>query len=363
MDSNNAINTNLIKIDYNELIDPNSNLIDNITQAFGINGLGLICIKNIPNYSEIRKDILKKGFEMANLDQDYLQTLEKPETNYSLGYQKGKSFFGGKWEALTGAFYARVLNEQIDHSDPEMKKKYTNIWPSEEKLQGFKNSFLKMGKLLTHCQESLLLHLEKYVKSCYPKYEEGSIYNKLKARNDAISRLIMYHPAKTYDETKYGAESKDNWCGWHRDFGIVTGLAHPIYFKDNEEVVEGIGSGLIVKDRKNQLHNITFGEDEILIQSGDCSFIMTGGTVIATPHCVKITEDMPKDVYRITFVNFYDPCFEEVIDLPKGIEKEMIKEKDPLGLKYMLTKFNEPCTYGELIKNAFNNYYSANKKE
>jgi isopenicillin N synthase-like dioxygenase len=350
--------TNLIKVDYSEIINPNSNLSKQISEAFGLEGLGLIAIKNIPGYPEIRKRILTQGFKMAHFSQDDLKSLEKPETNYSLGWQKGNTYINGQWEALTGSFHARVLNETITHSNDELKNKYLNTWPSEEQLSGFKKVFSEMGLLLTNCVENLLYHLDRYTKECNSDYEEFNLYNKLRTRNDVLSRLIIYYPANTYDEEKYGKESKDNWCAWHRDFGVLTGLAHPVYFKESGEIVEGIGSGLIVKDRKKELHNITYGEDEIVIQSGDISFIMTGGCVISTPHCVKITEDMPKDVYRITFVNFYDPCFEEMIDLPNGIDREELSEKDPLGMKYMVTKFNGPVTYQEFVGEAFNNYYA-----
>jgi isopenicillin N synthase-like dioxygenase len=355
-------NDRLIRIDYNDLVNLDGDISEKVAQAFGIDGLGLIAVKNVPGYVETRRKILEQGFKMANIDIDTLKQLELSKTNYSLGWQKGNTYFNGKWEALTGAFYARVLREVIDHSDPEMQKKYTNVWPSEELLPSFKHDFLEMGRMLTHCQQNLLYHLDKYTKTCYPQYKEFSLYNKMKSRNDTISRLIMYYPAKTYDEEKYGQESKDNWCGWHRDFGVLTGLTHAIYYKENGEVVSGLKSGLTVKDRKHQLHDLTFNEDEILIQSGDVSFIMTGGSVISTPHCVKITDDIPKDVFRITLINFFDPCYEEMIDIPEGIEKEKIYEKDPLGMKYMITKFNEPCTYQSFITNAFNTYYSGGKK-
>jgi isopenicillin N synthase-like dioxygenase len=354
----NSMNNKLIKIDYKLLVDLGSNLTEKIGQAFGKDGLGLIAITNVPGYPEVRKNILKQGFKMANLEQDRLNQLEKPETRYSLGWQKGKSYFNGKWEAMTASFYARVLGEQIDHSDPDMREKYTNIWPEENELPEFRDNYLEMGRLLTHCTENLLFHLDKYTATNYPDiYPDSYLYNKLKAKNDVISRLIMYYPAKTYDEDKYGKESKDNWCGWHRDFGVLTGLAHPVYFKENGDTVPGLKSGLLVKDRNDQLHDIQFDENDIIIQSGDISFIMTGGSVISTPHCVKVTDDIPKDVYRITFVNFYEPNYEEVIDIPKGIDKEGIYEKDPLGMEFMLTKFKEPCTYQTFIANAFSNYY------
>jgi isopenicillin N synthase-like dioxygenase len=354
----NSTNDQLVRIDYNDLFNFNTDLSDKISQAFGIDGFGLIAVKNIPNYPEVRKKILNQGFTMANYDQDYLQTLERPDSIYSIGWQKGKTYFSGVWESMTGAFCARIGGDVMIHSDIDMQKRYMNVWPEEQRLPGFKEDILGIGELLTHCTENLLYHIDKYTQKSIPGYKEKNLYNRLKARNETIARLIMYYPAKTFNEQKYGKDSKDNWCTWHRDFGVLTALTHPIYYKEDGTTVSGLKSGLIIRDRKNMLHDVLFDEDEIVIQSGDTAFIETGGCIISTPHCVKITDDIPRDVFRVTLANFYDPCYEEVINLPEGINQDKIYERDPLGMEFMLTKFREPCTYETLVTNAYNTYHS-----
>jgi len=185
----------------------------------------------------------------------------------------------------------------------------------------------------------------------------------MKVKNDTISRLAMYFPGKHYDEEKYGKESKDNWAGWHRDFGVLTGLAHPMYFKENGEQVGGIKSALLIKDRQGTIHELEYDEDEIVIQSGDCAFIQTGGCIISTPHCVKIIEGIPDDVFRIQFVTFFEPAYETVVSLPQGVDQQKIFEKDPMGMKYMMTKWNGDTTYEKMIERAYNKYYGKDEKD
>lgn len=353
------LKTIIVKIDYSDLSEKND-ISQQISDAFGPSGLGLIVIKNIPKYVECREKILKAGFEMTKIDENYLKSLEKPETNFSLGYGKAKSYFGDQWESLTSYFYARPTRDSIIHSNQKTKETYTNIWPDEKYVGSeFKTNYTNIGKLITDCQLKLLKHLDKYTKQIYPEIEENFLCNTFSETNDVVSRLIMYLPANQYDSKKYGEDSRDNWCGWHRDFGLLTGLTHAMYYKKNGETVS-VKSGLIVKDRQKILHDITFEEDEIIIQAGDISFIVTGGSIISTPHCVKITNDIPDDVYRITFVNFFEPAYEQMIDIPRGFNKEKLYEKDPLGMSYMISKWEEPCTYEKFINNSFSNYYVKN---
>jgi hypothetical protein len=96
----------------------------------------------------------------------------------------------------------------------------------------------------------------------------------------------------------------------HRDFGLLTALTHPIYFDLKGNLVGNIKSGLLIENKKNEIIKVEFEEDEMIMQTGDIFFIISGGNIIETPHSVKITEGIPDDIYRIKFVNFFDPYFD-----------------------------------------------------
>jgi len=232
--------TKLVKIDYSDLINPKNQLNYEIDQAFGKQGLGLIAIKNIPNLNKARENILKKGFEFYHLDPEILEKLEKPEINYLVGFNKGRSYTENQFEYLTNAFYARTQNERPSFKhDKELEKKYENVWPDKEHIKDFKEYYLKMGSILHNILVLLLEHFDNYLKSFSidgknPQFKMRNHFNDFKNENDSVCRLITYFPIDSLDKRILNREDaekiKKNWCGWHRDFGILTALCHPQYF-------------------------------------------------------------------------------------------------------------------------------------
>ncbi len=350
--------TEVIKIDYNKL-DSSQNILDEIHNSFGRNSLGLIIIKNIPGYTEAREAFLQKGYLLSQENEEYLKTLEKPEADYNVGWSKGRCFVDGGFDYMQGSFYARLLNDHlIDESDPQMEKNYTNIWPY--KPIGFKESFLNLGKIMLDTQFKLLKQIDKYIESKKKEVNsEGSylsLYDCVKEKNDIIGRLLTYFPVDSFDHKQFKGES-DNWCGWHRDFGICTALCHPIYFDKKGIKREYIKSGLLVRDRNGVINDVNYGEDEIAIQSADVSFILSGGLIVSTPHAVKITEGIPKDVTRVTFVNFLEPSFSYKIRVPSGMDAKEVFAKDPFKMKDTVTNYKDNCTYKEFIMEVLGNSY------
>jgi isopenicillin N synthase-like dioxygenase len=360
-------NSKVIKIDYSKLIDPNSNLNDEIEQAFGRQGLGLIIIKNIPNFSETREKILRKGFELAQLNEEDLKKLEKPEAKYMVGWSKGKAYTENDFEYLTGAFYGRTQTDRPKYNDSEFEEIYKNVWPEEEKIKDFKNSYIEMGTLMLNVQINMLRHLDNYLKEVIPQYRKGLMHDSFSKDYDCISRLLNYYPASTLDKDlikSKGEKIKKNLCGWHRDFGILTGLTHPKYFNKNTgKEISGIKSGILVRDRNNEIHDVKFEENEMALQTGDASFILSGGNIIAAPHAVKDIEGMPEDAFRTTFINFFDPPFDYKLYLPENTTEKEIYEKDPFNLANMLTKFKQGCTYKEFIISAMENYHPTSEHD
>jgi len=372
--------TNLIKIDYSTLKDSKVNLFKEINQAFGKEGLGLIAIKNVPNLLSARENILRKGFEFYHLDQKILKKLEKPEINYLVGFNKARSYTENEYEYLTNAFYARTQNNKPSFKiDKNLELKYENVWPEENEIKDFKKNFIEMGNILHNIHLLMLKHFDDYLKSLIlNKNNENTntICFKIKnnfldfhKENDSVCRLISYFPIDSLDkEILKGKKEKEvekiqkNWCGWHRDFGLLTALIHPIYFSKKGEIVKNIKSGLIVQDRKNNFHDIIFEENEILLQTGDASFFISGGNIISTPLCVKITEGIRNDIYRATFVNFFDPPYDHELFLPEGIKIENMFDKDPFEMKDMYPQFKQGCFYKDFIESAARKYYPTENK-
>ncbi len=361
--------TYLVKIDYSVLNNQTSDLSEEIVKAFGKQGLGLIAIKNIPNLKQARQNILKKGFEFYHLDDRILKKLEKPEINYMVGFNRGRSYTENEFEYLTNAFYARTQNDRPSFKyDKALEEKYKNVWPDEKDIKDFKKFYFEMGNIMHNILVLLLKHVDEYMKKIIKKdkvnnnnYEIKNNFLDFAKKNDSVCRLITYFPIDSLDKDilkiKDAEKLKKNWCGWHRDFGLLTALCHPIYFNKKGEIIPNIKSGLKVQDRQNKFHDLKYEEDEVLVQSGDAAFFISGGNIISTPHSVKITEGIRNDIYRATFVNFFDPPYDYELFLPEGISIDEMFDKDPFQMKGMFPKFKQGCLYKDFIMSAAEKYY------
>ena len=156
--------SSVIKIDYDELINPCINLHEEIHNSFGREGLGFLVVKNIPNYVNARENVLGNGYKLSKLNDNYLKTLEKPETNYIVGWSKGKAFTENKYEYLSSSFYARTQSDHLPYkNDPEMEKISKNVWPEEYLIPSFKKSYVEMGTIMINTQINVLRHIDKYL--------------------------------------------------------------------------------------------------------------------------------------------------------------------------------------------------------
>ena len=82
----------IVKIDYKSLKDSNCNSKHLIQEAFGMNGNGLIIIKNIPGLLEARNRVLRNTFKLYNEPQDVLKSLSKPEVKDPIGWYEKKFY-------------------------------------------------------------------------------------------------------------------------------------------------------------------------------------------------------------------------------------------------------------------------------
>jgi len=60
----------VILLDYKELVKENSDYTESIGEAYGFDGLGILAVKNIPNLSKLRQDLLPLGHKFANLPEE-----------------------------------------------------------------------------------------------------------------------------------------------------------------------------------------------------------------------------------------------------------------------------------------------------
>jgi hypothetical protein len=106
-----------------------------IKAAYGYDGLGILAIRNVPRFAELRGACLPLAWKLGQLPEASLAKYEHAPSYYQFGWSRGKEKLEGKPDYSKGSFYANpVFDKPSD--DPELVSKYPafyfgNIWPSE----------------------------------------------------------------------------------------------------------------------------------------------------------------------------------------------------------------------------------------
>jgi isopenicillin N synthase-like dioxygenase len=170
---------------------------------------------------------------------------------------------------------------------------------------------------------------------------------------------------------------EDSWIGWHNDSGFLTALAGDIYV--NETTGEILGeapdkeAGLYVANRNrsgksssssassspSSIH-VSIPADCMGVQLGECVQIITGGALVATPHCVKGSK--VKNVGRAALACFIDckPTF--ALDMPKGSTREQVlgggvEEREGSKVPPLGDRWQNGQTFGDFLGTTFSKYY------
>jgi len=158
---------------------------------------------------------------------------------------------------------------------------------------------------------------------------------------------LHYFPLD-FDEER----SVDSWCGWHNDHSALTGLC-PGMFRDvstNTEIsCPDPMAGLYIKTRNNKMVRVKMTGDQIGYQIGECSQVLTGALLRATPHAIRaLRYPESKNVARDSFAVFMQPNFDFVLKPPVGISPSEVA----------VGQYNEEMNFGQFGKATIQFYYS-----
>jgi isopenicillin N synthase-like dioxygenase len=150
--------------------------------------------------------------------------------------------------------------------------------------------------------------------------------------------------------------------GWHNDSGFLTALAGDMYV--NHVTGEKVDcpdptAGLYVIGRTTcgDILKVDLPPDCVAVQVGECTQIVTGGAVQATPHCVRGSS--VSGIARISL-----PCFVDTIPgfrltMPAGCTREQVLAADctdkvpPLSARWE----SDDVTFGDFLRTTFAMYY------
>ncbi len=349
-----AFSTSPVQVDYNLVKDQRKELYDLIEEAYNDDGLGVMVINNIPTFKEKREALLPLAQKVASLKDSQKKELETPEWHYSVGWSHGKEKFEGKPDYFKGSYYANPLEEEWEsHKDESGNRvQQHNIWPTNS-VPELERCFKDLGSLIKHVALDVSHNLDLFIKAQEPAYETGKIHRMLAGSDKQLGRLLHYFPQK-------GKGSNADWCGWHNDHSLLTGLVSAMYLDSNgkeimPDQIETGRSGLFAMNRRQEICQIKIPRDSLAFQIGETAQIVSGGLLKATPHSV-MSSPLGEGISRNTFACFFSPKFDEPLIAPtEAMEGRVFKDnRDVPGLE---GRWEPGITFEGFEANTFKQYY------
>jgi len=347
--------TDLVVISFHDLIDHSINFESVLERAFGSGGLGVIAIKGIPNWENLINETVPLSHELVSLPEPVLRFLEHPESMYNSGWSYGKEKLGAKADTKKASFYFNPLS---DDPRPETRADHpwalpANRWPSKE-LPDLEQRCKKLGAVM----HSVIVALARRIDDLgYGSQIANEMENSLKVKG----RMLYYYPLTESDLSEASAKP-DGWIGWHNDSGFLTGLTPDLYFEhDSGQIIpnpEPETAGIWVAARCGRLVRVSIPRDCMAIQCGECLQIITGGRLVATPHCVRPPVKRT-GIARASMPVFVDSRPEFILNSPNGrdavFENTVQQWVPPLADRWI-----EGQTFSDFLGSTFRAYYDWN---
>lgn len=217
-------------------------------------------------------------------------------------------------------------------------------------------------------------HIDALAESRVEGYSKDLLYNAMRETEKAKGRLLYYFPLeeKANGGNAGAAKKEDNWIGWHNDSGFLTSLAGDLYVDDetgNPLPASEVDpeAGLYVADRSGESIHVSIPQDCMAVQIGECLQILTGGVVVATPHCVRGPRPGWKGpgsssarVARISHPCFIDSKPTFPLRMPEGCTRQDVTRAGsgegkvpPLEDRWV----EDGQTFGDFLQKSFEKYY------
>jgi isopenicillin N synthase-like dioxygenase len=377
--------SDLVIVDFHDISDASKDLTAELERAFGgrlssssdrsdvASPLGIIAIRNIPNFVEAKNALLPMAHALAHLKPEYHKALEDPTSLYNSGWSHGKEKLGDEPDFAKASYYFNPLTDVP--GTPEEREKYPasypcNKWPNEDELpqlKHFKQSAQNLGKIMHQTVVYVAKHIDAMVAKKVAGYRKNLLFDAMQHTEKAKGRLLYYYPI---DEDRT-ATKDDNWIAWHNDSGFLTSLAGVLFLDDETGQPLSLDqldpeAGLYVTNRSGESIHVKIPEDCMAVQIGECVQILTGGVVVATPHCVRGPRPRADcgtsgvKVSRISCPCFIDSKPSFPLTLPEGCTSDNAcqvgigRDKVPLLEERWV---ENGMSFGSFLQKSFEKYY------
>jgi isopenicillin N synthase-like dioxygenase len=310
--------------------------------------LGVIAIRNVPSFVETKQAFLPLAHTLAHLSPEYLETeLTDKQSMYNAGWSHGKEKLGDTPDFNKASFYFNPITDMPGTEEDRQRFPASypiNKWPEDGIVEGLETLGKKMGRIMCDTVALLAKHVDVYVKEhCACHEYDIEMGKEMETTEKVKGRLLYYYPLEQSKDNDPGDRvHEDSWIGWHNDSGFFTALAGDMYVNhDSGEIIPrqnvDPNAGLAIMDRNGNITKVEIPDDCMAIQIGECLQIVTGGNVIATPHCVRGVSPNwngnggSNKIARISFPCFVDTVPSFPLKVPRGISKEKVMERSVKG--------------------------------
>ena len=201
-------------------------LVEQIGDAFGPDGLGIVAVRGVPDFAAKRRALLPLAAQLPHLSDLPVDAASL----YSVGWSHGREEIQpGQPDVAKGSFYANPLTDDLAQSlrerdgtaafDAEQARRHPefyapNVWPSGP-LPQLQTAFCDLGRLLQTVGIAVARLCDAY---CHARGVPTQFESLIRVSLNAKGRLLHYFAPSDSSSTSNENESDTSpWCAWHND--------------------------------------------------------------------------------------------------------------------------------------------------
>ena len=207
---------------------------------------GIIAVQRVPGFVEAYENFIESARRFIRLPHEK-QAKYTPPDAYGRGWSYGIETFNNVTDAFKGSYYATY---------PESHAQSPNIWPYED-VSDFKENYLTLVKIIFNMGKEILPLVDIPINDI-----------------SSVARMLYYGPIHDPNAIE--------WCGEHRDHGLLTGLCPGICFLEGKRAPKPPETGLFIRGEE-----FSAPKDALLFQVAEVAELITNGAITATEHEVR----------------------------------------------------------------------------
>lgn len=272
-----------------------------------------------------------------------------------------------------GSFYFNPVQDTFADVAEDVRREYptfygTNVFPTE--VEDFEPAMRAAAALVISVGARVAAECDLVVQKKFSgQVPEHAVEDVVRKGKHHAARVLHYFARQeSGDDTNNGNkdtsdEVNDNWCGWHNDHCVLTGLVPGGYHDDaTGQLVPNPDpkrAGLHIKTRQgHRVHLPPVGSNSLLFQIGETAQVLSGGVLKATPHMVAAAAKA--DVSRSTLAVFMEPGAEYIMTMPADADAQQALrcEHLPPGVPVLSNRWKPGINFGDFSRVTFASYYN-----